>query len=765
METQAASTRHPTPSSCRLTHDSDANRPFSRSSWKPALRTPSAPRATRRDGGLLEAVRPGDGHERRHLADARGELLDLAAEGLVAGRAAPVEDRPQQHRERDGQRVDGQERGHVDRRHDDRPDEHHGRREQRMRRLLQHDLDVLDVAHDLRLHDRRVGTRVEADRQRLQSGGEGVAQVGADRAHRAHEEAACTARGSGSSAASATSAMPAQSASVESGPPATTTSMISAVTTGSSQSGVSFSAKKPTAASTRRRCRSSSRNTERASDAARRSRARSGKAFARSLFHCAVDQVRSLRWNDVVRSSQHPRSTLPQPPPWPDTDSSTDSWTRRTPRPCTRWIEAENRGFHHGRPRDVDREPTTCRSPPSAACTASTTRPRHTRDVPVATVDGWPTGLSVPGGRSVDAWAVSAVTVSPTHRRRGIARALMEGELANARNAGAALAMLDRDRGDHLRPLRLRAGSEGRDGERSTGGACTGSVRMPRAACSSSTPHELARGRAGHRPSCRRRAPLARSTGGPGILDRALGLVDRRRRRRPRSMRTVRYDDEHGQAQGFVAYRIAREAEPARVRRVRLPRRRHRRRRARALAVPHRAGLRHRRARHACARSTSRCRGCSRTRGRSRCSDVVDHLWVRILDPIEALGGPSLRQRGHARARGRPTRSGTRPAASGSRSTIGDAPRSSGSSERMPRRRHRRSRSECRNSARSTSAAYARRCSVGRRGSPSGAPAPSCWPTGCSRPSARRTSASGSERSAGERFRDGGADTPVRGTP
>ena len=47
MDTQAASTRHPTPSSCRLTHDSDANRPFSRSSWKPALRTPSAPCATR----------------------------------------------------------------------------------------------------------------------------------------------------------------------------------------------------------------------------------------------------------------------------------------------------------------------------------------------------------------------------------------------------------------------------------------------------------------------------------------------------------------------------------------------------------------------------------------------------------------------------------------------------------------------------------------------------------------------------------------------
>jgi hypothetical protein len=48
IDTQAASTRHPTPSSCRLTHDSDANRPLSRSSWNPALRTPSAPKATLR---------------------------------------------------------------------------------------------------------------------------------------------------------------------------------------------------------------------------------------------------------------------------------------------------------------------------------------------------------------------------------------------------------------------------------------------------------------------------------------------------------------------------------------------------------------------------------------------------------------------------------------------------------------------------------------------------------------------------------------------
>lgn len=54
---------------------------------------------------------------------------------------------------------------------------------------------------------------------------------------------------------------------------------------------------------------------------------------------------------------------------------------------------------------------------------------------PVATVNSWVTPLTVPGG-VVDMWAISSVTVSGTHRRRGIARALLEGELRAAASAG-----------------------------------------------------------------------------------------------------------------------------------------------------------------------------------------------------------------------------------------------------------------------------------------------------------------------------------------
>lgn len=63
-------------------------------------------------------------------------------------------------------------------------------------------------------------------------------------------------------------------------------------------------------------------------------------------------------------------------------------------------------------------------------------------EAPVATIASWMTRLSVPGGRDIASCAISAVTVSPTHRRRGIARALLEGELRAGRAAGAPMAML-----------------------------------------------------------------------------------------------------------------------------------------------------------------------------------------------------------------------------------------------------------------------------------------------------------------------------------
>ncbi|MFD5225064.1 GNAT family N-acetyltransferase [Microbacterium sp. NPDC058342] len=62
-------------------------------------------------------------------------------------------------------------------------------------------------------------------------------------------------------------------------------------------------------------------------------------------------------------------------------------------------------------------------------------------DLPIATVNAWVTPMTVPGGE-IPLWAISSVTVAATHRRRGIARNLLEGELRAAASAGVPAAGL-----------------------------------------------------------------------------------------------------------------------------------------------------------------------------------------------------------------------------------------------------------------------------------------------------------------------------------
>lgn len=63
-------------------------------------------------------------------------------------------------------------------------------------------------------------------------------------------------------------------------------------------------------------------------------------------------------------------------------------------------------------------------------------------ETPVATASSWLMALTVPGRRSIPAWAISTITVAPTHRRRGIARNLMEAELRTAAKLGVPAAIL-----------------------------------------------------------------------------------------------------------------------------------------------------------------------------------------------------------------------------------------------------------------------------------------------------------------------------------
>lgn len=104
------------------------------------------------------------------------------------------------------------------------------------------------------------------------------------------------------------------------------------------------------------------------------------------------------------------------------------------------WIRADFRGFHGGAPsKEVLEE---ARGHLADRRTTAVYDDAIPTGDPVGTVNSWVAPLTVPGGARVGSWAISSVTVAPTHRRRGIARALLGGELRTAHRLGLPLAIL-----------------------------------------------------------------------------------------------------------------------------------------------------------------------------------------------------------------------------------------------------------------------------------------------------------------------------------
>ncbi len=104
------------------------------------------------------------------------------------------------------------------------------------------------------------------------------------------------------------------------------------------------------------------------------------------------------------------------------------------------WLLAGARGFHSGE--NTPEQTADVRPGVASRRLLGVWDDGGGESVPVGTLDAWPGELSLPGERTVTAWAISFVTVAPTHRRRGIARALIEGELRTAARLGSPLAML-----------------------------------------------------------------------------------------------------------------------------------------------------------------------------------------------------------------------------------------------------------------------------------------------------------------------------------
>ncbi|MFF1879487.1 GNAT family N-acetyltransferase [Leifsonia sp. NPDC058230] len=105
------------------------------------------------------------------------------------------------------------------------------------------------------------------------------------------------------------------------------------------------------------------------------------------------------------------------------------------------WIAADFRGFlsEHPKPevlaeaRDYLRDRRTTAVYDDAIPSAAS---------PIGTVNSWIAPVTVPGGGTVPGWAISSVTVAPTHRRRGIATALLGGELRTAKALDVPIAIL-----------------------------------------------------------------------------------------------------------------------------------------------------------------------------------------------------------------------------------------------------------------------------------------------------------------------------------
>ena len=233
-----------------------------------------------------------------------------------------------------------------------------------------------------------------------------------------------------------------------------------------------------------------------------------------------------------------------------DTTAATDAEAEA----LRRWLLAEARGFH-------DPEPTIERLAGQAAEIAGDRISGVYDDTgadaatPVATIRSWLMDLTVPGGAALPAWAISSVTVSPTHRRRGVARALLGSELRTAAAAGHALAMLTVS----------EATIYGRFGFGPAVHQAHYRIDTTRTRWSGPTPD----GRVQFV------TPESLLVDGPAVFDRARrqspGEVDRRadvwssrlglNPRHPgatsRDHRAVRYDDAAGVTQGYAVYTVA----------------------------------------------------------------------------------------------------------------------------------------------------------------------------------------------------------------
>ncbi|MFT4260609.1 GNAT family N-acetyltransferase [Microbacterium sp.] len=176
--------------------------------------------------------------------------------------------------------------------------------------------------------------------------------------------------------------------------------------------------------------------------------------------------------------------------------------------------------------------------------------------LPIATVNSWVTPLTVSGGE-LPMWAISSVTVAATHRRRGIARNLLEGELRAAADAGVPVAGLTASEatiyGRYGFAPAVPVARVAIDTRRAGWQAAAAPGRLEyvdreQLAVDLSELHEGAR-----------RARAGQISGWPYRWRRTAGLADEGGK--GAAVRGVRYLDAAGVVRGILAYRLAEQAD------------------------------------------------------------------------------------------------------------------------------------------------------------------------------------------------------------
>ncbi len=218
-----------------------------------------------------------------------------------------------------------------------------------------------------------------------------------------------------------------------------------------------------------------------------------------------------------------------------------------------RWLQADQRGFHFDAltaEQVVEYRRALAGHRSIGVWDSATAEPEH----PIATVGSWRSTVSLDDARTLDGWAISAVSVAATHRRRGLARARLAGERRAAHAAGLPLAMLTVSEATIYGRWGFGPASYSADyridtrGLRMTVPMPDGRVhRVSAPALRAAAPSIAARAHArigGEVPA------------GELLWDRMFALSTRTASHASK-LRAVRYDDAAGEPQGFMLYSVA----------------------------------------------------------------------------------------------------------------------------------------------------------------------------------------------------------------